>query len=89
MYNKVGDEMIYIMIINVIGFVMMFIDKRKAQRHQWRIRERDLWLVALLGGSLGLWIGMYGFRHKTKHYAFVLGIPCLLFIQIWLIVKLW
>lgn len=53
------------------------LDKWKAKHHAWRIRERTLFLVALLGGGFGVWAGMYLFRHKTKHWYFVWGIPLL------------
>lgn len=67
----------------------MFLDKSKAKRQKWRIQERNLFIVAMLGGSLGMWIGMYMFHHKTKHMSFVLGIPCLLIIQIVIFFKFW
>ena len=60
----------------------MGIDKRRAIRHEWRIPEATLFLIALLGGSMGSIAGMQLFRHKTKHTAFVIGMPCILIIQI-------
>lgn len=60
----------------------MGIDKSKAERHAWRISEKTLFLVSLLGGSTGTWAGMYIFRHKTKHWYFVVGMPAILIIQI-------
>ena len=68
--------------MNIIGFVIMGIDKAKARKHAWRIPERTLFLVSLLGGSLGTWAGMYIFRHKTRHWYFVIGMPAILIIQI-------
>ena len=63
------------MLINLIGFAAMALDKRRAIRHKWRIPERTLFLIALLFGSIGVLTGMYVFRHKTKHLSFSIGIP--------------
>lgn len=82
-------KMIYMVMINIVGLFLMFLDKEKAKRQKWRIKERDLFIVAMLGGSLGIWLGMYVFHHKTKHMSFVLGIPILLIIQIVIFFKLW
>ena len=79
---------IYFIIINIIGFLIMYIDKQKAKAHAWRIPEKTLFLVSLLGGSLGTWCGMYLFRHKTKHWYFVIGMPLILFLQIAAIIYL-
>lgn len=72
---------IWLLFINLTGIGVMGLDKRKAILHRRRIPERTLFLIALLGGSLGTWIGMYLFRHKTRHLRFVLGIPLILLIQ--------
>ena len=64
---------IYLVIINLIGIFVMWSDKRKAKKGAWRIKERTLFLVALLGGCLGTTIGMYWFRHKTQHWYFKYG----------------
>jgi uncharacterized membrane protein YsdA (DUF1294 family) len=74
--------MMYLVIMNVVGFSLMGIDKSKAKRHAWRIPEHTLFLASLLGGSLGTWAGMYAFRHKTKHWYFVVGMPLILVLQI-------
>ena len=78
-------------IVNLIAFVAMGVDKRCARRHQWRIRERTLLLLAALGGSLGAWAGMAVFRHKTRHNRFRFGVPALLLTQlaraIWLLCR--
>jgi len=71
----------YFLIINIVDFVLMGIDKSKARKQTWRIPESTLILVALIGGSLGAWIGMYTFRHKTRHKVFVIGIPLLLLVH--------
>lgn len=71
----------YFIIINLCGIFSMYIDKKRARRHQWRISEKTLFLIALFGGSAGSVIGMYMFRHKTKHWQFVIGMPAILTIQ--------
>lgn len=73
---------LYVIIMNIIGVMMMGIDKSRAKRHAWRIPERTLFLISLLGGSVGSLAGMYLFRHKTKHMKFVIGMPLILLIQI-------
>ncbi|MDX8359340.1 MULTISPECIES: DUF1294 domain-containing protein [Bacillaceae] len=62
-------------ILNLVGYVVMYIDKRKAKQQKWRISEKSLWYTALVGGAFGLWIGMYRHRHKTKHKMFTIGLP--------------
>ena len=74
--------LIYLLIINAVGFLLMLVDKRKAKKNRWRIPERTLMLSAALGGSIGALVGMYTFRHKTKHLKFTLGIPAILIAQI-------
>lgn len=69
-------------VINVITFAVFGIDKLKAVKNRWRVPEKILFLLALLGGSLGAIIGMYSFRHKTKKIAFRIGIPVILIVQI-------
>lgn len=61
---------------------MMGIDKSRAKRHAWRIPEKTLFLVCIFGGSVGTWAGMYLFRHKTKHWYFVIGMPVILVVHI-------
>lgn len=82
----------YILIMNLLGIALMGIDKQKAKAHAWRIPEKTLFLVSLLGGSLGTWCGMYLFRHKTKHWYFVIGMPLIFVLHIaaitYLIVKM-
>ncbi len=74
--------LIYFLIINVIGFFLMGIDKLRAKKQVWRVPEKTLFLIALLGGSVGTNIGMYVFRHKTKHWYFVIGMPLILIAQV-------
>ena len=73
---------IYLLIVNAAGFLLMLIDKRKAIRHRWRIPEKTLFLTAAIGGSIGSIMGMYTFRHKTKHLQFTLGMPAILVVQL-------
>lgn len=73
---------LYLVIINLVAWGLMGVDKRRAQRHAWRIPERTLFAVALLGGSLGSVLGMYLWHHKTKHWYFVIGMPLILAAQI-------
>ncbi len=72
----------YLVIMNVVGLAVMGIDKAKARRHAWRISEKALFGVSILGGSVGTWVGMYLFRHKTKHWYFVIGMPMILVLHI-------
>ena len=71
----------YLLLINALGFGLMLLDKWKAKKNRWRIRESTLMLVAALGGSVGSLLGMYAVRHKTKHLKFTLGIPLILVAQ--------
>lgn len=71
----------YLLIINIIGFLAFFIDKRKAQNGDWRIPEARLFLFAFLGGGIGCTLGMKLFRHKTKHLSFVVGIPAIMIVE--------
>ena len=70
--------LIYLIGINLAGFIIMGVDKKRAIRGAWRISEASLFLTALLGGSLGCILGMQHFRHKTKHWYFVVGMPCIM-----------
>lgn len=74
--------LIYLLIINFIGFFAMFLDKQKAKGRKWRIPEKTLFLLALIGGSLGTTIGMHAFHHKTKHWYFKFGMPLIFIIQL-------
>ena len=73
---------IYIILMNILGFGAIGLDKLKARHHKWRIPEKTLFLISILGGSAGSWLGMYTFHHKTKHISFVAGIPLIFIIQI-------
>lgn len=73
---------VYLLAINLIGILIMYIDKKKAKYGRWRISEKALLIVALLGGSIGTIIGMYWFRHKTQKIKFTLGFPTILISEI-------
>ncbi len=73
---------IYLIIINLIAFLAMYIDKRRAKYGKWRIKEHTLFILAILGGSIGAIVGMYTFRHKTKKMRFVIGFPAILVCEI-------
>ena len=76
----------YFAVMNLIGFAMMGIDKRKAVKKLWRIPEYTFFVIALIGGSIGTIIGMHLFHHKTRHWYFVYGLPVILLLQVALIV---
>lgn len=83
MLEKLGMVfLIYLAVINLVGILVMATDKSRAIKGKWRIPEKSLFLVSLLGGSLGTWAGMYLFRHKTKHWYFVIGMPLILILQV-------
>ncbi len=72
----------YLVIVNIAAFLAMCMDKRKAERGKWRIPEKTLFLLSFAGGSIGAIVGMYTFRHKTKHTKFVIGMPVILMIHL-------
>ena len=72
----------YLIFMNILAFLLMANDKQRARHKKWRIPEKTLFLTAILGGSIGSILGMQIFRHKTRHTAFVIGMPCILIIQI-------
>ena len=78
----------YLIATNLIGFALMGIDKYKAKKRAFRIPVATLFIVAIIGGSIGSIIGMYAFRHKTRHWYFVYGMPAILILQILLIALL-
>ena len=83
----------YLLGINAVTFIVYGIDKYKAKKAKWRISEATLLLLAVLGGSIGAWMGMKVWHHKTMHKKFKYGIPAILLIQIalmtYLHVNLW
>ena len=72
----------YLLIVNISGFLIMFIDKSRAIHKEWRISEKSLLFIAAIGGSIGMYAGIRIFRHKTKHLKFTLGVPLIFIIQI-------
>ena len=72
----------YLLVVNVVAFMMYGMDKRKAVRKQWRIPEATLLGVAFIGGSVGALLGMQAFRHKTKHWKFKILVPLFLVIHV-------
>lgn len=73
---------IYFIVMNIIGLLIMWVDKLKAKKKACRIAENTLLFICLLGGSVGLWLGMYVFHHKTKHMKFVVGVPMIIIVQV-------
>lgn len=78
----------YFALVNLMAFALMGIDKRKAIKGAFRIPEATLFIIAIIGGSIGSIVGMYTFRHKTRHFKFVYGMPAILIIQILLVILL-
>lgn len=72
----------YLIAVNVLAFVLMGVDKRRAKQNAWRIPEKTLFLLAILGGALGGVAGMRLFHHKTRHWYFKYGFPLLLILQL-------
>lgn len=73
---------IYFILINIIAFVTMGVDKKRARKHEYRISEKTLWTLAIIGGGTGAFLGMMRFRHKTKHPTFRIGFPIIMMIQL-------
>ena len=74
--------LVWLAVINLLTFIVYGADKRRARRDKWRVPEKTLFLLPLLGGSIGALLGMRVFHHKTKHWYFVWGIPAILLAQI-------
>lgn len=72
----------YLAVINLIAFLAMWSDKKRAKKGKWRIPEKTLFLLSFAGGSIGALAGMYTFRHKTKHRKFVIGMPAVLILHL-------
>ena len=80
--------LLYLAAVNVVAFAVYGADKRRAKKGKRRVPEKTLFLLAVIGGSVGAWAGMYAFRHKTRHWYFVWGIPAILAVQMALAVWL-
>ena len=74
--------MYYLLTVNAAGFLLMLIDKEKARKNRWRIRESVLLGTAAIGGSIGVFVGMQAFRHKTLHKRFSIGVPAMMTAQV-------
>ena len=74
--------LIYLLIINIFGFFIMWLDKHKAQKGSWRIPEKTLFMITALGGGIGTIAGMYTFRHKTQKLNFVIGFPFITILEV-------
>ena len=79
----------YIVMMNLVSFALMGIDKYKEKKKAWRIPEATLFLFALFGGSLGSTLGMFAFHHKTRHWYFLYGMPLILVVQLICLYLLW
>ena len=84
----IKNIILYLLVVNIIGFLMMGIDKWKAKNNAWRIPENSLFSIAAIGGSIGTILGMYTFRHKTQKLKFTVGMPAILVLEIILIIYL-
>ena len=91
---KIGERcmkyfIMYLIGINLLAFLAMYIDKRRAQYGKWRIKEHTLFVLAFLGGSIGAIIGMYTFRHKTQKARFFIGFPVILIAEVLLAILIY
>ena len=81
-------SMYYLLAINIVSFFLYGIDKYKAKKGRWRISEATLLMMAVIGGSIGAWVGMRLWHHKTMHKKFKYGIPIIIILQVCLVVFL-
>lgn len=86
--NAISLLIFYFITINLISFIVMGADKRKAQKHVWRIPESTLFVLAIIGGSIGSIAGMHFFHHKTRHWYFLYGMPAILIVQVIIVLVL-
>ncbi|WP_010651113.1 DUF1294 domain-containing protein [Oceanobacillus massiliensis] len=80
--EEFNSVIMYLIGVNIVGFLLMYIDKQKAIKKKYRIPERTFWALAILGSALGTYAGMNLFRHKTKHRSFVIGMPIFIIINV-------
>ena len=89
--DPAGLLAVYLAVINLATFIVYGADKRRARKGKWRVPEKTLFLLPLLGGSVGALLGMRVFHHKTRHWYFVWGIPAILLAQmalaVWIYTK--
>ena len=81
--------LVLFVLVNLVAFALMGVDKQRARTHQWRVPEKTLFLLAIVGGSVGALLGMWCFHHKTRHWYFRYGIPAILVVQLALAGWLW
>ncbi len=79
----------WIVVMSVVTFIICGVDKFAAQHQNRRVPEKVLFLLAAAGGSIGLYLGMFTFRHKTKHWYFVVGVPAIILLQSALLLYFW
>ncbi|KGR73663.1 DUF1294 domain-containing protein [Ureibacillus manganicus] len=79
----------FILVESIILFVLMGMDKSRAKKHEWRISEKTLFTIAIFGGACGGVLGMYIYKHKTKHNSFAFGFPLLAAIHIFILVSMY
>ncbi|MDN4493638.1 DUF1294 domain-containing protein [Ureibacillus aquaedulcis] len=77
----------YVVVMSIVLCIFMYVDKSRARNHEWRISEKSLFTLAILGGACGGVLGMYLFRHKTKHSSFAFGFPLIAAIQVFIVVR--
>lgn len=75
-------EFIYLLFVNALAFILMGVDKYQAIKRSWRVPESRFFVLAFIGGAVGIYLGMHCFRHKTKHPSFFIGIPSSLIVYI-------
>ena len=80
--NVIIVLVLYYLLVNLLGFYAMYTDKLRAKKRAFRIPEATMFAIAIIGGSIGCILGMYTFRHKTRHWHFVYGMPIILVLQI-------
>lgn len=78
----------YLIIVNIVAFALYGADKKRAEKHQWRIKESVLIGIAAIGGSIGAIVGMQTYRHKTKHLKFTIGVPMILGLQMFVVLAI-
>ncbi len=86
--NSFDILILYIIVVNVVSFTVMGVDKRKAIKRAFRIPESTLFVLAIIGGSIGSIAGMHLFRYKTRHWYFLYGMPVILALQVMLVLAL-
>ena len=79
----------YLIVINLISIIVTISDKSRSKRNKWRVKEKTLFTIALLGGSVSMYITMRIIRHKTKHLSFMIGIPAIIVLQLILVFLIW